>query len=101
MEITIESFATTTGVALTIGIILQAVNLMAWSLSTQWIRRIALILGIVLVPLVAWSAGGPPAAANVVMFYLVAAVNGIVAGLAAGAGYDTIKYGTARSITSR
>lgn len=97
-EITIDTMLTVTGVTLVIGIVLQGLKVMVSGLTTQWLRRIALILGIVLMVVVSF-ASGVPEGTNAVIFGLVAAVNGIVAGLAAGAAFDTIKYGDSRVVT--
>ena len=98
--ITIESLSTVVGVTLVIIAILQGVKVALPDLATQWIRRVALLLGISLMVLATWVSGSEGAARELTALYLIAGVNGIVAGLAAGAGFDTLKYGVSRSVTS-
>ncbi len=97
MEITIESLATVVGATAAVGIILQGLK-QVLALSLQWLRRLAVILGIVL--MVGMAATAIPDAVNVVAYFVVAAVNGVVVGLAAGAAFDTIKYGDGRTVTN-
>lgn len=96
--ITIESLLTVTGVTLVIGIVLQGIKVAFPKLSTQWIRRVALILGVVFMVIAAWASGSEGAARTLVLLYFIAGVNGIISGLAAGAAWDTFKYGDARTI---
>lgn len=97
-QITIDTLLTVTGVTLVVGIILQGIKVAYSSITGQWLRRLALGLGVVLMVAMAATSGIEPGV-NVVAFYLVAAINGIIAGLAAGAAFDTIKYGDSRTIT--
>jgi len=97
--ITIESLGTVVGVTLVILAILQGIKVAFPKLTSQWIRRVALILGIVLMVVAMWISGPVGIARELVALYLVAAVNGVIAGLAAGAGFDTLKYGDSRSVT--
>lgn len=99
--ITIESLGTVVGVTLVILAILQGVKVAFPDLTTQWIRRVALLLGILLMVVTTWASGPIGEARTLVMLFLVSAVNGIIAGLAAGAGFDHAKYGNNRLVTDR
>ncbi len=97
--ITIESLGTVVGVTLVILAILQGVKVAFESISSQWLRRVALILGIGLMDVAAWLSGAEGDLRTLVALYLIAAVNGIIAGLAAGAAFDTAKYGGSRVVS--
>jgi len=97
-QITIDTLLTVTGVTLVVGVVLQGIKVVYPPIGRQWLRRLALGFGVALMIVMAATSGIEPGV-NVVAFYVVAAINGIVAGLAAGAAFDTIKYGDNRTIT--
>ena len=99
--ITIESLGTVAGTTLVVIAILQGVKVAFASLTSQRIRRIALILGIALMSIATWASGAQGDARTLTILYVVAGVNGIIAGLAAGAAYDTFAYGDSRVVTNR
>jgi len=99
--ITIESLLTVTGVTLVVGVLLQGIKVAFQKITSQQIRRLALGLGVVLMEVAAWASGPTGDTRTLVLLYTVAAVNGVIAGLAAGAAYDTFAYGDNRSVTSR
>ncbi|RLE18823.1 MAG: hypothetical protein DRJ50_12755 [Actinobacteria bacterium] len=98
-SITVEMLLTVAGITLITGLFVQAIK-MLWpgdKPDAQWLRRIALIVAIVLTLIVA-VATGVPEGAQPILFYLLAVINGVVAGLAATAAFDTAKYGDARVV---
>ncbi len=95
MEITIESLSTVAGATAAVVILLQGTKRLI-DITSLWLRRLAVIAGAVLV--VGMSATAIPVGVNVAGFFVAALLTGIVVGLAAGAAFDTIKYGETRTV---
>lgn len=99
-QITLESLATVAGVVAAVAIVVQAIKVVyPGSLSAYALRTLSLVTGLVLW-LVVTGFSEIPEDANVVLFWVLAALNGLVAGLAASGAVDTAKYGLDR-ITTR
>jgi uncharacterized membrane protein len=98
-SIGIETLYTIAGVVAATGLIVQVIKVLfpGDNPDAQWTRRIAVIVAFILTSIVA-VANGVAEGDNVVMFWLAVVLNGFVAGLAASAAFDTLKYGTARTV---
>ena len=97
-EITIESLFTVAGASLATGLLVQVTKLFV-TVTDQWARRLAVLYAVAILMIAAISPG-PPDGTNVILFFLAAFLNGLVAGLAASSAFETARHGDARKVLS-
>lgn len=99
-SITIDTLLSIAGIVLVTGLVVEAVKwVYPGEIASKWLRLGSMLLAVALTIVVA-AAVGVEDGANMILAWVVVVINGIIAGMAASAGFDTIKYGTARVVES-
>lgn len=98
-QITIETLLTVVGATLVAGLLVQVTKIMWSNISDQWTRRLSVIYGVVIMVLGTLLVQPDPDQTDAVV-YVLAVLNGLVAGLAASAGFETVRHGDARVVAT-
>ena len=93
--LSLEAMTTIAGATLAAGLLTQATKVMLGTVPDLWVRRMSLFYGVVVMLIATFTIGVEGRGV-----FLVAAMNGVIAGLAASGAYEVVRHGESRLVNN-